>query len=120
MSNEEQDLLRYTPYVTEGEIDLEALNAGKEIVLVVPAHIYAVEYQPEGLEVYAQYPTFFDREGAVNDTLFHVGEEVTLSELAVKNNYTGAITKEQALNNFRKNGYQGENRSNYPLPGRVV
>ena len=99
---EEQDLLRYTPYVTEGEINLEALNAGKEIVLVVPAHIYAVEYQPDGSEVYARYPTFFDREGAVNDTLFHVGEEVTLSELAVKNNYNGTITKEQALDNLER------------------
>ena len=39
----------------------------------------------------------------VNDTLFHVGDEITVSELAVKNQYIGAVNAKELQN---RGGYQ--------------
>ena len=102
MGYNEDEILDYSGYVTEGEINLEKLNSGEEVILVVPAHVYYEENRPDGLFESTRTPVPYNTEGAVNDTLFQVGDEITVSELAVKNQYIGAVNAEEALANMER------------------
>ncbi len=87
-------------YVTEGTIDIEKLNSGEEIILMVPACIYE-EYgvgrdgePPSRGQGYVNYTD----ENAINDTLFHVGDEITVSEYRVLTEINSGINEEEARN----------------------
>ncbi len=94
------DMQFLSEYVTEGNIDIEKLNSGEEIIMVVPACIYeeyGVSRDGEPPSRGIGYVNYTD-ENAINDTLFHVGDEITVSEYRVLTEINSGINEEEARN----------------------
>lgn len=90
MGYSEEELESFSQYVTEGEIHLDKILAGEEIVLMVP------DYQITDVNgTNYMFPVNPETEGAYEDTLFEVGDEVSLTELQTLQKYTGMITEEE-------------------------
>jgi hypothetical protein len=75
----ENDVLLFEDYIVEGEINLEKLNSGEEVILVVPTATYREEIQ-NGRTVYVTGFSKSAKGVKADDELFHVGDTVTLSK----------------------------------------
>ncbi len=76
----EDDVLRFAGYVVEGEINLEKLNAGEEVILVAPTLTYREEIH-DGRTTYSFSFGNTGKKGVTaNDELFDAGDTITLSE----------------------------------------
>ncbi len=94
------DMQFLSDYVTEGVIDIEKLNSGEEIIMVVPACIYeehGIGRDGEPPSRGIGYVDYLD-ENAINDTLFHVGDEITVSEYRVLTEINSGINEEETRN----------------------
>lgn len=102
MGYTEEDILGFEKYVAEGKIDINKLNSGEEIILVVPAFKYYVEEFEDGSIGSTLEPIEYNLEGAINDTMYHVGDEVTLSELKVLSDTNGGMNESEIATNIER------------------
>lgn len=100
MGYSEEELESFSQYVTEGEIHLDKILSGEEIVLMVP------DYQLTDVDgtVY-MLPVSPETNGAYEDTLFHVGDEVSLTELQTLQKYTGTITEKECTEFLKRRDF---------------
>ena len=86
----EEDVETFRPYVTEGGIDMEKLDAGEEVVLVIPAFQYEMSWYGD-VPVYTKTPVPWDSPEACNGETFQVGDEISFVRLAPLQNYIGTV-----------------------------
>ncbi len=90
----DSDIVLMNEYVHEGYIDVGKVKSGEEIILIMPSYIYE-EWGTGKKKTYGLKFANYDDENAVNDTLFHVGDEITLSEYRVLVNMNAGISESE-------------------------
>ncbi len=90
----DNDIVLMNEYVHEGYIDVDKVKSGEEIILIMPSYIYE-EWGSGKKKTYGLRFADFDDENAVNDTLFHVGDAITLSEYRVLVNMNAGISENE-------------------------
>lgn len=98
------DLMLMDEYVTEGNIDIDKIKSGEEIILIMPSYIYE-EWGSGKKKTYGLKFADYDDENAVNDTLFHVGDEITLSEYKVLVNMNDGISESEVPELIERNDF---------------
>lgn len=88
----DKDLFLMNEYVTEGHMDIEKIRNGEELILVVPSYIYD-EKDINGHKARLLNFAAYEDENSINDTLFNVGDEITLSEYKVLANMNSGISE---------------------------
>ena len=82
----DEELLSFQPYVTEGEIDLEKLRSGEEVILVAPDLAIEELTFSDGLTgqqvIFLEPGGYTGAPGQYRAAGWQVGEAVTLTELA--------------------------------------
>lgn len=102
MGYPEEDIFEFGKYVVEGKIDIDKINSGEEIILVVPAYRNTVETYSDGSMGSFLEPVAYDEVGAINDTLYHVGDKVLLSELKLLTDINGGLSEDEVKANIRR------------------
>ena len=97
-----EDMLDFAEYVIDGKINIDKLNAGEEIILVVPAFKNYIEECDDGSIGSTLEPVEYDSEGAINDTLFHVGDEILLSELKILSDTNGGMNESEVASDIER------------------
>lgn len=97
-----EDISDFAKYVIEGKINIDKLNAGEEIILVVPAFKNYAEVCDDGSIASTLEPVKYDSEGAINDALFHVGDEILLSELKVLSDTNGGMNESEVASDIER------------------
>ena len=95
------DLLKsLSPYVAEGEINVDKLRSGEEIILRAPAYKLTTE-NIGGLECIGLIPTDYNDPDAINVSSLKVGDEITLTGILTDEDYNGGII-EKDLDSFQR------------------
>ncbi|MCI6676481.1 MAG: ABC transporter permease [Clostridiales bacterium] len=90
MGYSEDELESFSKYVTEGEIHLDKILSGEEIILMVP------NYQLVDVDgTNYMFPVNSGEEESYKDTLFQVGDELHLTELQTLQQYTGTVMEDE-------------------------
>jgi hypothetical protein len=84
----EDVLMGLSNSICEGEINLDKIRSGEEIVLRVPAYI--LENSDEGW--IAHTPVLYTSEGAINFESLSVGDEISLTSLWTDEHINGAVS----------------------------
>ena len=98
----DNDIVLMNEYVHEGYIDVDKVKSGEEIILIMPSYIYE-EWGSGEKKTYGLRFADFDDENAVNDTLFHVGDAITLSEYRVLVNMNAGISENEVAVLIKRN-----------------
>ncbi len=98
------DLMLMDEYITEGNIDVDKIKSGEEVILIVPSYIYE-EWGTGKKKTYGLKFAHYTDENAVNDTLFHVGDEITLSEYRVLVNMNAGISESEVPELIERNDF---------------
>ncbi len=98
------DLMLMDEYITEGNIDVDKIKSGEEVILIVPSYIYE-EWGTGKKKTYGLKFAHYTDENAVNDTLFHVGDEITLSEYRVLVNMNAGISESEVSELIERNDF---------------
>ncbi len=93
----EETLEQLSDSVVEGNIDLEKIRSGEEVVLRVPAYI--LESLDYGI---ARSPVGYSSDDAINFETFKVGDEITLTSLWTDEPVNGAVPLSY-LDKFERN-----------------
>ena len=88
-------------FVTEGQIDLEKIAKGEEVILRVPAY-HMIERKMGDMMVRGVEPVDPQSEGAINATLFQVGDEITLSGILTDERINGGVEEYKIDSFYRK------------------
>jgi len=93
-----EELLSFGQYVVEGDIDMDRLAAGEEVILVAPP--YTLTKQEDGgiRKDWCEYET----PGAYENTVLHAGDEITLTYLESEHPYNGTVDKETLLDSYSR------------------
>lgn len=102
----EEDVLGFSEFVTEGRINIDKLNSGEEIILVVPAYSSYTEVYDDGNIDSILEPVEYDSENAINDTMYHVGDEILLSELKLLSDINGGINEEKIKTDIERTDFK--------------
>jgi ABC-type lipoprotein release transport system permease subunit len=95
----EDVLLGLSNSICEGEINLDKIRSGEEIILRVPAYI--LENSEEGWV--AHKPVLHTSEGAINFESLKVGDEISLTSLWTDEHINGAVSLSNLDKFERKN-----------------
>ena len=92
-------------YVTDGNLDMDKISSGEEVVLLVPAYEYSEHGSGDKI---SREMNFIDytSESAINDSLFHVGDEITLSEYKVQGNFNSGINENEVDDIIERNDFK--------------
>jgi hypothetical protein len=93
-----QDL---SSYIVEGELHLDKLASGEEVILMVPAITIEDKEVTEGSAVMMDYPDYLSPD-AMNCTIFQVGDEITMSGLMSSERFNGAVSQKDATDHYRR------------------
>lgn len=93
-----EEIRQFEPYVTNGKINMEKLNSGEEVILVAPP--YTLEKQSDGgiRKEWCQ-PNV---PGAYNNSLLHVGDEITLTQIESSKPYNGSVNKKVLEDSYHR------------------
>ena len=100
----DSDLALMNEYVHEGYIDADKVKSGEEIILIMPSYIYE-EWGSGRKKTYGLKFADYDDENAVNDTLFHVGDEMILSEYKVLVSMNDGISESKVSELIERNDF---------------
>lgn len=95
----DDELLSFNQYVVEGKIDIEKLNSGEEVILVAPPYTLTPLNDGGIMKNWCTPST----KGAYLNKLFHVGDEITLTQLESKQKNNGGVVKETLLQSYNRN-----------------
>ena len=87
--------------VTEGQINLEKIAKGEEVILRVPSY-QMIEEKMGDMKMRGVEPVDPESEGAINATLFQVGDEITLSGILTEERINGGVEEYQMKSFYRK------------------
>lgn len=95
----ESEIIKLEQYVREGNIDIDKINAGEEIVLVVP--VYELEEYGEGFctQRFIEYEEYNDKKNQFIDHTFHVGDTIELIQILPKDNQLMGCLNSSQLSN---------------------
>lgn len=94
----DEELIGFQEYIIEGKINLEKLNSGEEVILVAPP--FTLTQMSDG-GIRKEWCSS-ETEGCYQNTIFHVGDEITLTQLTSRESYNGGIDKETLLNDYQR------------------
>lgn len=94
----DEELMRFSEYIVEGEIDLEKLNSGEEVILVAPP--FTLTQMNDG-GIRKEWCSA-DAEGSYQNTIFHVGDEITLTQIKSSKGHNGGIDQDTLLKDYQR------------------
>ena len=97
----QQSLEELKASVIEGEINIEKLRSGEEVILRVPAY-KITEQDFGGTILRGIIPAEYDEPDAINMTQFKVGDEITLSGLLTDEPLNGGVAESDISLFYRK------------------
>lgn len=92
----EEELLQMDPYVIAGDIDIDKIRSGEEVILVVP--MYELEFLEGGYtrQKFLTSDSFTGESNQFKDDFFSVGDEIEFLQFVPTNvNITGYINQDQ-------------------------
>ncbi len=97
----EETLKELSLSIVEGELHLDKLASGEEVILMVPA-LSLEETDRFGVPAITMNYPDYQSEDAMNCSVFKVGDEITLSGLMSEKRINGAVNSEEAVANYER------------------
>ena len=97
----EEVLQDLSKYIVEGKLNLNKIASGEEVILMVPAFSLRNVTIGGSTGVAMSFPDY-QSDNVYNDTIFKVGDEITLSGLVTQERFHGAVSEEEAVKSYQR------------------
>lgn len=93
------ELLELIPYVDEGEIDIDAVLSGEEMILLAPSYEMREQRDGSTLQIFVYSDSNSESENIYHDSYYSVGDEIQFCQIIPKNLDTKGYLNQQEVEN---------------------